>query len=381
MLLDVGCALILGVLGALTMLRMVRGVRATHIVPVTVTPPAGAVSVIVPVLDEAARLAPCLTGLLASGSEVGAILIVDGGSRDGTVALARALTQHDPRVRIIDAAPVPAGWNGKAWGLDVGLRAVGADVPWVATIDADVRPRGGLIAAMVAHAQQRNVDALSVATHQLVAGPLTAIVHPAMLATLVYRFGLPGSEARSVAAVQANGQCFLAKRALLAGHGAFACVRSSRCEDVTLARSLVSSGIPVGFYEAGDLVSVQMHSGWRDAWNNWPRSLTLRDRFARFGGWAGLAEVVVVQALPLPLALVLGLAHHTGTFTFAVATALALMRIGVLAGTARAYVAAPWTYWLSPLADVPVACALVAAALQRRHTWRGRELVLAGNGG
>jgi dolichol-phosphate mannosyltransferase len=381
MLLDASCALILGALGTTAVVRMARGIGATHIVPATHLLPAGSISVILPVLDEAGRIAPCLQGLLASGPEVGEILVVDGGSRDGTIARVIELCAGDARVRVIDAAPVPEGWNGKAWGLDVGLRAARTQTPWIATIDADVRPAGGLFAAMLAHAQRRNVEALSVATRQLVAGPLTAIVHPAMLTTLVYRFGVPGREARRVADVQANGQCFLATRALLLAHGAFDCVRTSRCEDVTLARSLVASGIPVGFYEAGDLVTVQMHSNWRDAWWNWPRSLTLRDRFARFGGWFGIAEVALVQALPLPLAVALALTGATGSLTFAVAAVLLIVRLGVLAGTARAYVRPPWTYWLSPLADGPVACALIAAALRRRHRWRGRDLVLAGTRG
>jgi dolichol-phosphate mannosyltransferase len=381
MLLDVSCALVLGALGATAILRMARGIRATHIGPAESPPPARCVSVIVPVLDEAERIGPCLRGLLAAGAEVGEILVVDGGSRDDTVACVRRLASGDPRVRVIDAAPVPPGWNGKAWGLDVGLRAGDPAARWIATIDADVRPQAGLCAAMVAHAQRRGVEALSVATRQLLAGPLQAIVHPAMLATLIYRFGLPGSEATRVADVQANGQCFIATRALLLAHGAFENVRESRCEDVTLARALVASGVPVGFYEAGALAAVRMHADWRETWRNWPRSLTLRDRFAPFGGWFGILEVLFVQALPLPLAVVLALAHASGSATFAVAAGLAAMRVGVLAGAARAYVDPPLTYWLSPLADLPVALALVAAALRRRHTWRGRELVLAGTRG
>jgi dolichol-phosphate mannosyltransferase len=379
--LDDLCALILAALGAGVILRMARGLRATTIGPAVAAQPAGSISVVVPVLDEAARIAPCLAGLLTAGPEVGEILIVDGGSRDETVAVVRRLTAGDARVRVIDASPVPAGWNGKAWGLDTGLQASSAGARWIATIDADVRPAAGLFAAMAAHAQARNVAALSVATRQLLAGPLQAIVHPAMLATLIYRFGLPGREATAVADVQANGQCFLAARAVLLAHGAFASVRDSRCEDVTLARSLVAAGVPVGFYEAGDLARVLMHADWRETWRNWPRSLTLRDRFARFGGWAGLAEVALVQALPLPLAVVLALAHQTATATFDVAAGLAFVRYGVLAGAARAYVQPPATYWLSPLADVPVTLALVAALLRRRHTWRGRELVLAGTHG
>jgi dolichol-phosphate mannosyltransferase len=377
MLLDAVCALVLGAFGATAVIRMARGIRATRIAPVAVPATARSISVIVPVLDEAARIERCLHGLRAAGAEVGEILVVDGGSRDGTLDCVRRAAANDARVRIIDASPVPVGWNGKAWGLDVGLRAADPQAHWIATVDADVIPTGGLFSAMAAHARARNVAALSVAARQLLGTPLMAIVHPAMLATLVYRFGLPGREATRVADVQASGQCFLAERALLIAHGAFANVRASRCEDVTLARSLVAAGTPVGFYEAGDLVSVQMYADARETWRNWPRSLTLRDRFAPFGGWAGLTEVALVQAAPLPLVVGLAFAHAGATLTFAVAAMLVCVRIGVLCGAARAYVQRPWSYWFSPLADVPATVALFASALRRRHTWRGRELILA----
>jgi dolichol-phosphate mannosyltransferase len=370
---DVAFAAVQAAFGANVVARMARGLRATKVVP---APPApGCVTAIVPVLDEAARIEPCLRGLLAADATVAEILIVDGGSRDGTIARVRALAGDDPRVRVIDAAPVPDGWNGKAWGLAVGLRA--ARTPWIATIDADVRPAGGLFSALVAHAERRGVAALSVATRQELADLLQAIVHPAMLATLIYRFGLPGREATNVADVQANGQCFFARRSLLLEHASFDRARTSRCEDVTVARALVSAGIPVGFYEAGDLVSVRMHDNWRETWTNWPRSLTLRDAYARYGGWFGLTDVAVVQAVPLPLAVGLALAHATASPAFTVAAILTIVRFGVLAGSARAYVRPPWTYWLAPLADVPVTVALVAASLRRTHTWRGRVLVPA----
>jgi dolichol-phosphate mannosyltransferase len=160
-------------------------------------------------------------------------------------------------------------------------------------------------------------------------------------------------------------------------HASFDRARTSRCEDVTVARALVAAGVPVGFYEAGDLVSVRMHESWRETWTNWPRSLTLRDAFARCGGWFGLAEVAIAQALPLPIAAALALAHATASPAFVVAAILTIVRFGVLAGSARAYVRRPWTYWLAPLADVPVLIALIAASLRRTHTWRGRVLVAA----
>ncbi len=370
---DIALAAIQGALGANVVGRMVRGVRATQVVPAPPTP--GCLTAIVPVLDEALRIEPCLRGLLAADATVAEILVVDGGSSDGTIARVRAFAGGDARVRVIDASPVPPGWNGKAWGLAVGLGAATSE--WVATIDADVRPTRGLFSALVAHAHRRRVDALSVATRQELADDVQAIVHPAMLATLIYRFGLPGREATRVADVQANGQCFLARRSLLVEHASFDRARTSRCEDVTVARALVAAGIPVGFYEADALVSVRMHESWHETWSNWPRSLTLRDAYARYGGWFGLTEVAVVQALPLPLAAAFARAHATASPAFAVAAILTIVRFGVLAGSARAYVRRPWTYWLAPLADVPVTIALVAAALRRTHTWRGRALVAA----
>jgi dolichol-phosphate mannosyltransferase len=54
------------------------------------------------------------------------------------------------------------------------------------------------------------------------------------------------------------------------------------------------------------------------------------------------------------------------------------MRIGVLFGTMRAYRQRAWTYWLSPLCDLPVAVQLAQSALRRRHIWRGRVLVRGG---
>jgi dolichol-phosphate mannosyltransferase len=53
---------------------------------------------------------------------------------------------------------------------------------------------------------------------------------------------------------------------------------------------------------------------------------------------------------------------------------LAAMRLGILTGMARAYDRRPWTYWLSPVADVPLALALLVSASRRTHRWRGRMI-------
>lgn len=380
----------LGLRVAVRMARTARGARIPRIRDGAdaASGESGTVSMIVPVLNEAARLGPCLDGLARSGGEVREILVVDGGSTDGTAAIVRAVADRAPRVRLVAAGAAPAGWNGKVHNLVAGAERAAAGSRWLLTIDADVRPEPGLAAALVAFAERSAITALSVATRQRLSGWSEALLHPALLTTLVYRFGIPGSATSRVSEVQANGQCFLVRRDVLARVGGFAPLRQSLCEDVTLARRLAAAGNRVGFYESEGLVSVEMYAGWRDAWRNWTRSLPMRDRYFGVAGWLGLAEVALVQAAPPPLALAIGAWLRWSRsgwpplrMLVGVNAVLAMMRLGVLVGTARAYEEAPASYWLSPMCDVPATVGVWWSALRRRHEWRGRVMIRGVSGG
>lgn len=368
------------VLSVRVIARFLRTARGERLRPVS--SPARAhqarLSVLVPVLNEARRLVPCLEGLLLQGLEMMEILVVDGGSEDGTQDIIRTYIQRDVRVRLLDASPVPAGWNGKAWGLHIGLQQANPASHWLLTLDADVTPAPLLVRTLLAQAHTRELAALSVATLQDFADVGQGLIHPAFLTTLVYRYGLPGQIMRRVSNVQANGQCFLFQRKALEQCGGFLLAGGSLCEDVTLARALVAAGHNVGFYEAGGLVRVRMYENWREAWQNWPRSLPTYDRFTRWHTLVGWLELAFVQALPLPLFLVLALLCRRSRWLLLLNGMGTLVRVGVLWGTARAYARRPWTYWLSPLCDLPVVLKLGSSALQRRHNWRGRSIVRGG---
>jgi len=336
------------------------------------------VAIIVPVLNEYKRLAPCLEGLIAQGITVAEILVVDGGSTDGTQDLVRLYGQRDPRIRLIDASPIAPAWNGKVWGLQKGLDAVNPDCDWILTIDADVQPAAALAETLVMQARKRSLAALSIATLQKVEDSAQGLLHPSLLTTLVYRFGIPGNAIRKINAVQANGQCFLLRRDVLEKSGGFTIARDSVCEDITVARALVSAGYTIGFYEAGELVTTKMYENWRDAWRNWTRSLPMHDQFSGSNTLPGWLEILLVQALPLPLLLLLSLSKSPFRVARFLNGVLVMMRLGVLVGTTRAYQRRPWSYWFSPLCDLPVAIQLGISALRRRHTWRGRTFIRGG---
>ncbi len=351
-------------------------------VEVAANPPqgSGSMTAIVPVYEEFARVGPCLAALVAQSDALVQIVVADGGSTDGTRDLVRTYAERDHRVRLIDVSPVPAGWNGKAWGLASGLAASDPQAQWILCIDADVRAEVALVPSLLAHALRAQLDAFSAAPLLEVSQPLEAALHPAFLATLIYRYGLPGNVARTPSAAQANGQCFVARRALLVATQAFANAKASRCEDYTVARLLVAAGARVGFYEGGRVARVRMYDDATACWQNWPRSLALRDATTSLCASAlAAAETACVQGLPLACVLAsLALRARTDTPFFRINVALALLRIGVLAGARRAYAATGPAYWLSPLLDLPAIAAVIVAAFDPAPVWRGRTLVPEG---
>lgn len=332
------------------------------------------ITVLLPVLNEATRIANSLETLIAQPEEVSEILVIDGGSTDATRAVTENYRRRDHRVRWIDASPVGPRWIGKAWNLNLGLTRSNPASQWILCVDADVRVSPKLSRSLISHAARTGVSTFSVATRQHLSGLLEALIHPPLLTTLVYRFGQPGRSYGTIPQVQANGQCFFSRREILLRAQAFAAARSSLCEDITIVRRLVEGGEAVGFYETYGLVEVSMYRDWRETWTNWPRSLPMRDQYFGWRQAAGLLEVLFVQGLPLPMLILSWGVSAPKLFRTLNALLLAL-RMGVLFGTTRAYNRRPWTYWLSPVCDFAVAVRLIQSALSRQHSWRGRSYV------
>lgn len=360
------------VLAARVFYRMFR--KGSERVRSSDNPSPARISVFLPVLNEAERVAQCLDGLIAQSAEVVEILVIDGGSTDATRSVTERYRSRDGRVRWLDASPVDPAWTGKAWGLSVALARANPSSEWVLCIDADVSSSSRLARSLLAHADRTGVWSFSVATRQCLSGAADGFLHPAFLTTLVYRFGRPGGASDNRHRVQANGQCFFSRRDILLSTRAFTAAQASLCEDITIARRLADCGEFVGFYEAETPITVQMYRNWREIWTNWPRSLPMRDQYFGAPEAIGLLEVLLVQALPLPFVILAGV-FAAPSWALALNAALLAARCGVLVGTARAYPDRPWTYWFSPLLDVPAAVRLICSAVSRRHIWRGRSYI------
>ena len=370
--------LVQGVALAVLLARLLPGRRRRPPVPPRsdASSADGDVSVVVAALDEAHRIQPCLDGLSAQGSVVREILVVDSGSGDGTQDLVRAAAARDPRIVLLRDPPLPSGWVGKVWALQHGLAHARGE--WVLGVDADAAPQPGCVGGALAAARELGYDAVSFAPRFRIDSAGERWLQPALLVTLVYRFGAAGSDV-DPERVMANGQCFLARREVLEKNGGYAVARASFADDVTLARALARAGHRVGFLDGSRLYDVRAYTSAREAWREWGRSLDLKDATTRARQWADVVFLLVVQGTPLAaLAVLLVRALHgtslgaNGLALLTTSGVLVAVRVLLQFALARSYAVRGPAFWLSPLADPLAALRILLSTLRRPTRWRGR---------
>lgn len=353
--------------------------RGRHRLPAVRPRPEGmtqtTVSVVVPARNEAHRIVPCLDGLRHEGAPLVEVIVVDGGSTDGTLELIDAATARDARIRRIDEPHRPPGYVGRPWAIAAGCAAARGE--WILVVDADVAPRPGMVAGAVAAARDLGLDVVSFAPRILAPGAGARWLQPAFLTTLVYRFGPTGVDA-DPERTMANGQCQLMRRAVLERAGGYGIAATSYCDDITIVRHLASRGARVGFLDGPELLDVVMYESGPATWRGWPRSLNMRDATSREWQWLDAAFLLLAQAMPLPvllaLAIVAGLAGAPGPQLVALAAvnvALLSIRLLLSAATAHSFARRGAAYWLAPLADAAAVLRIIATMIERPREWRG----------
>ena len=365
---------------AILLSRLLKGAKRRS--PILPQPPRtdliGKVSVVVPTLNEVERITPCLSGLSRQSYELREAIVVDSNSQDGTQELVQNAGSYDPRLRLITDDPLPPGWVGRPWALHTGYLHTSKHSEWFLGIDADTEPQPGLIASLVSTAEAEGYDLVSLAPQFILQYPGEWCLQPALLMTLLYRFDSAGVDAVTSSRVMANGQCFLCRRSVLTQLDGYTSAAGSFCDDVTLARNIAAAGYKVGFFDGSKVIKVRMYEGAKETWNEWGRSLDLKDAASTSQVWGDVLFLLCVQALPLPMLLLslylLNLGSHEPIviILFSLNAFLLLLRCGMSIAIAPSYSGSSFFFWLSPFADPIAVLRIFLSSLKKPKTWRGR---------
>jgi GT2 family glycosyltransferase len=333
------------------------------------------ISVLIPARDEAARIGACLAGLADQSYRNFELLVVDDHSTDATAAIVRSYAARLPALDVVSSAALPDGWAGKCWACwQAASRARGA---WLLFLDADVAPRPELLASLVACAETRSLDLLSLMPFQQLGSLAERAIMPAFFALLYGVYPLDQvNDPRSPIAF-ANGPCLLIRREVYLAIGGHRAVRASILEDTELGRIVKAAGYRLEVAIAPDLIAARMYAGWASLAEGLGKNAVAgyRSGGAR-SGWVG-ARLALVAFLPWYLLLagaVLALARPDaliGVVLMLHGALLALLALGCWGWLARRrYRLAPWWGALFPI-GVAIYFWLAAHALLRLRSGRG----------
>ncbi|NJK35659.1 MAG: glycosyltransferase [Oscillatoriales cyanobacterium SM2_2_1] len=370
--------LLLFVQGAALLILLIRLSSAPRRIP-PIAPKIDAtlasVSVVIPTLNERSRLPTCLEALRSE--PVAEVLVVDSRSQDGTPEYVLEVQMEFPSpLHLVTDDPLPPGWVGRPWALHNGFLRSHPHSEWILGLDADTVPQPGLVHGAIQTAEAEGFDLVTLSPRFILKTAGEQWLQPALLVTLIYRFGATGDRQQfTPERVLANGQCFLVRRSVLEQLGGYELARSSFCDDVTLVRAAAQRGYRVGFLDGCQVIRVRMYTSLMETWQEWGRSLDLKDASTLGQTLGDCLFLTAVQGLPLPLVLLLPFLPAKGQIVQIVLglnVFLVVIRWLLVVGIRNSYTEVGAWFWLSPTADPLAVMRIWLSALSRPKQWRGR---------
>lgn len=363
----------------LIVLWRTRGSRLLDDEPDAVPDAPPRVSIVVPARDEARTIARCVRAALDSRWPALELVVVDDHSLDDTAARTRDAAAGDPRLRLVAAPPLPAGWMGKQWACATGAAHARGEL--LLFVDADTRVAPDLVPRAVHALARRDAALLSLVGEQRMESFWEKVVQPHVLVVLAGRYG--GTEriaaARSADAKVANGQCLLVRRDAydaVGGHGA---VRANVSEDLVLAKRVFEAGHEVALVLAPRQLETRMYDSLGALVRGWRKNLYAGGRESMPLGTLGrlvfpllLLFPPLLSLLP-PVALAAALAGFGATGVVAWASLGCALSLGWWGLIYRRLGLDAWWAVTFPLgAGVLLWIVLGAIARGRTVEWRGR---------
>ena len=294
------------------------------------------VSILIRARNAEADVEACIAHALGQIGVAVEVIVLDDGSLDHTGELLRALAAREPRVRVLAAAPPPAGWRRRAFAC--ALLSQAARGSHLLFLDASVRLDPHAAAALAGQAARLDSGMVSGIPRRHLRSLGAALSLP--MRNLLAIAWLPGGGrafSRLPILAAASGELLLATRTAYEQSGGHAAVRAMRYEARGLARRMREAGLRTDMVDAAGLAGSRPCHGLREAWGQ----LAGMRRAPALAAWLlAAAHLLPVALLPAPrAALALFL--------------LAALRIGVAIRTRE-------TWWAVPLH--PAALLLLVAA-------------------
>ena len=252
------------------------------------------ITVLIPARNEAGVIETTLSGLKAQGEGLN-IILVDDQSVDGTARAARASAGKN--LRVVSGEHPKAGWTGKLWALEQGLRHVNTEL--LLLLDADIELKQGILQTLREKMRKDGLQLISLMVTLRMVGFWERLLMPAFIYffKMLYPFRLSNSTFPLVAA--AAGGCILVKTATIREIGGFGVLRNELIDDCALAKRVKSSGHRIWIGLSHSAYSLRSYDDLKTIWNMVARTAFNQLRYSALLLFLCTAIMIILFWLPV----------------------------------------------------------------------------------
>ncbi len=269
---------------------------------------------VVPARDEASVLPVSLPSLLEQDypGEF-SVLLVDDASSDGTADVAEKIAaaqlaragddgRRERELTIVRSDGPPAGWAGKVAAMNRGVGAVVSQPTYLLFTDADIAHSADSVRRLVAFAERRDADLVSLMALLRAETAAERAVVPAFVYSFAQLYPFPRVNRDRSRTAAAAGGCMLVRRSALASAGGLERIAGARIDDVALGqlikRNARSGQGRIWLGLTRDVRSVRPYPELRDLWDMIARSAYTQLRYSPALLVGTLLGLLVMYAVP-----------------------------------------------------------------------------------
>ncbi|MCL7419511.1 MAG: glycosyltransferase [Methylobacter sp.] len=220
------------------------------------------ITVVIPARNEEEFIGKTLEALTHQGRGLN-VIVVDDESTDGTLAIIRQSNLQ--ALKIVRSDSLPAGWTGKLWAQEQGLKQVGT--PYTLLLDADIVLRPGMIKSLKNKQAAESVSFVSLMAVLRFESFWEKLLMPAFVFffKMIYPFALANRPDSKMAT--AAGGCVFVETDVLRRIGGMASIKDALIDDCTLARTVKSAGYKIWMGLTHGVLSQRPYRSLRDIWD------------------------------------------------------------------------------------------------------------------
>ena len=230
-----------------------------------------AISVLIPARNEEVNIAAACAAVLASQGAAIELIVLDDASTDRTLSILRGI--GDPRLRIVTAPPLPAGWSGKQHACHIlsGL----ASHEFLIFVDADVRLTPDALSRMAGFMQRNRCGLASGFPRQIVVTWSERLLLPLIHFLLLGFLPMALMRQRLDVGLGAGcGQLFIARREAYCAAGGHAAIRASLHDGLMLPRAFRKAGYLTLLFDANNFARCRMYTSLAPLWEGLCKNAT-----------------------------------------------------------------------------------------------------------